>query len=726
MFEFKYFIKCTLGFGLVLLCNALSAQNMKLDLAEKYMEVYDFQAAVEVYEDVLEKYPANYTALKNGAICYNKLHQPEKSEVFLTVLATSNLAEQEDLLLLADAQKSNAHYNKALKTYDMYGKLFPGNKLVENYTKQRDWAYKINRDSALFSMKNSDANSEFSDFAPCFYNSSVLFSSARSDGGGKVREYNWNQQAYLNLYKAELTADSSLIRPQLLDSDLNSRYHEGTASYNISDSTIFITRNNYLNGSRKKDSDGYLNLAIYSAKEINGIFGELTPFPFNSTEYSVGHPSVTEDGTTLFFTSDMPGGLGGTDIYKTTLEDGEWSKPINLGDKVNTSGDEMFPYIHTSGVLYFSSNGHIGLGGLDIQSIDLNSAASQVQNAGYPLNSSYDDFSIIFDKDGKTGFMSSNRPAGKGDDDIYKFFIAPPEFITLSGIVIDEETMMPLVGATIYLRDVLNPSKMNIVATTNEKGEYTFTAPYQKLFDVAASKKGYFELEKTVASSPTSSYVDNVDFNLSKYDYLAKGLVKEASDMALMPGAKITLYDETGEVIDERITDFDGYYSFGLYKGHEYRITCEFEGYALQSVICDTRNRKSTLFEHDFKMFKMEVGVTVQLDNIYYDYGKAAIRPDAAVELDKLVSILEENPTIVIELSSHTDARGSAPYNLNLSKKRAQSAVNYIISKGIVKSRLVSKGYGELKPLNKCVDGVTCSEEEYQLNRRTEFTILDI
>ncbi|MFK7755459.1 MAG: OmpA family protein [Flavobacteriales bacterium] len=726
MFELKYYIRYTLGFAVFLLCNALTAQNLKLDLAENYMEAYDFQAAAEIYEDVLVKYPANYIALKNGAICHKKLQNSESSERLLLALDSLKLAKKEDLILLANAQKSNAHYEEALNTYDKYAKLYPGNELVENYTQNRDWANKINRDSSLFSMKNSDANSEFSDFAPCFYKKSVLFSSARVEAGSKAREYNWNQQAYLNLYQAELTADSSLIRPKLLEAEINSRYHEGTSSFNQLDSTLFITRNNFLKGTKKKDKEGFLNLAIYSTKEINGAFEGLIPFPFNSKEYSVGHPSVSADGTTLYFTSDMPGGLGGTDIYRTTKKEGEWTKPENLGPQVNTSGDEMFPYIHTSGVLYFSSNGHVGLGGLDLQSIDLNSEESQVQNAGFPLNSAYDDFSIIFDKEGKTGFMASNRPAGKGDDDIYKFFISLPEFITLSGKIIDEATRLPLKGATIYVRDELNPSKMKIAATSDDNGMYTFTAPYQQVFDIAASKKGYFEVEKTVASSPTSSFIDNVDFNLSKYDYLAKGTVREASDMSFMPGAKVTLYDETGKVIEELITDFDGYYSFGLYKGHEYRITCEVGGYALQSVICDTRNRKSTLFEHDFKMFKMEVGVTVQLDNIYYDYGKAAIRPDAAAELDKLVSILEENPTIVIELSSHTDARGSAPYNLNLSKKRAQSAVNYIISKGIVKNRLVSKGYGELKPLNKCIDGVKCTEEEYQLNRRTEFTILDI
>ncbi len=723
-------IKCNIKLFLILcllsLCNAIEAQSFKLDLAESYMDLFEYKRAASIYEDVLKKYPTNYDALKHAAVCYNKLRDSYNSERVLMTIDSLKVAQAEDLLLLASAQKTNKKYDDALKTYQKYSTLYPGNELVQAYVNNTDWAYKINRDSSLFALKNSKINSKYSDFAPCYYQSGILFSSARGEDGKRVKEYSWNQQAYLNLFVAELTADSNLVNPVLLENGINTRFHEGTAAFNEVQNILFVTRNNYIKGTKKEDDEGYLNLAIYSAKIMGEEFEDLEPFKYNSEKYSVGHPSISVDGLTIYFASDMPGGSGGTDIYKSLWKDGEWSEPENLGTRINTSADEMFPYVHTSGVLYFSSDGHTGLGGMDIQSVDLNNDNSKVQNAGYPLNSPYDDFSIVFNKDAKGGFFASNRPGGLGDDDIYKFFISTPKFITISGKVIDEEKRTPVEGATIYLQDESSPSKVEIVGTSDENGEYTFTAPYQEIFDLKASKKGYFESEKTVASSPTTSFIDNVDFGLSKYDFLAKGYVLLADDDIPLEGVRVALFDELGTLISEKTTGEDGYYSFGLFKDHVYRITCELQGYALQSASCDTRNRKTTIFEHDFKMFKLEVGVTVKLDNIYYDYAKSDIRPDAALELDKLVTILDENPSMKIELSSHTDARGSAPYNLSLSRKRAKSAVDYIISKGIMPTRIESKGYGESKPLNRCVDGVKCSEEEYQINRRTEFTILDI
>jgi len=703
----------------------VGAQSLKFNQAKLYEEVFNYEKSAAIYEDILRKKPEDYNALKGAALSYSKLQNTPKSEEKLLLLDSLKLAKAEDLLLLADAQKANRRYAQALSTYQKYSLMYPGNKLVQKYINQNQWDEKITRDSVLFDITNVKINSEFSDFSPSYYESAFLFSSSRA-AKGVNRTYNWNQQSYLNIYSAEMTLDSNMIKPKSLETGVNSRYHEGAAVYHKESRTVYLTRNNYLKGSKKLGNEGYLNLAIYSTRDFNGEWEDLTPFPFNDQNYSVGHPSLTKDGKTIYFTSDMPGGFGGTDIYFSEWIDGEWSKPKNLGERVNTTSDELFPSITEGGVLYFSSKGHVGLGGLDILNINLNNSSSEVQNAGYPINSAFDDFSIIFGKGGTSGFFASNRPGGVGDDDIYKFFIATPKFITISGIITDEETNYPVKEATVFLKNGAGSSKLEIIATTDENGEYSVKLPYQKEYQLEAAKKGFFESGKTFVSSPTTSFIDNADIALSKYDFLAKGYVVYSEDNSPVEGARITLYDETGAVILQKKTKSDGFYSFGLYNNNQYKITCELADYALQSTTCDTRNAQSKVFEHDFKMFKLEVGVVVQLDNIYYDYGKANIRHDAALELDKLVSILEENPSMKIELSSHTDSRGSAPYNLNLSKRRAKSAVEYILSKGISSGRIKSRGYGETKPLNKCRDGVQCTEEEYQLNRRTEFTILDI
>ena len=702
------------------------AQNLKLEMAQSYRDLFEFEKAAEVYLDVIKKHPQNYVAYKGAAMCYTKLQQAKAAETILLHLDSMKLATGEDLLLLADAQKRNRKYKEALQTYKKHSTFFPGNELVNKYIDNKDWAHKINRDSSLFQLKNTSINTEFSDFAPCFYDNSLIYSSSKLEPNEHSKEYSWNNQAYLNLYKAELTLDSSLVKPTRLDKAINSRYHEGTVTYDKTNKVLFITRNNYNRGLKNKDEEGYLNLAIYTTQEVDGEFEKLTPFPYNSEEYSLGHPSISKDGLKLYFSSDMPGGKGGADIYVSERIDGKWAKPKNMGDLINTSREELFPYVHTSGVLYFSSNGHLGLGGLDIHSLDLNNESSQVQNAGYPLNSSYDDFSIIMDKPGKSGFYSSNRPGGLGDDDIYKFFISTPKFITVSGKILDEETGEPMKDASIFLKSANNPSKSDVVATSDGDGAYTFSAPFQEVYDLTASKTGYFEIEKKVNSRRSTSFVDNIDFRLSKHDFTAKGYVLEAEDGTPIKGARVVLLTKDGSVVSEISTSDDGSYSFGLHANEERRVSCELEGYALQSVFYDTGNLNSKVLEYDFNMFKLEVGVVVQLDNIYYDYGKAEIRPDAALELEKLISILLENPSMKIELSSHTDSRGTAPYNLILSKRRAKCAVDYILSKSIASDRIKSKGSGESKPLNKCSDGVKCSEEEYQINRRTEFTILDI
>jgi len=679
------------------------AQNFKLELAKYHIDQFDYKTAAEIYQDVLEKHPFNEVSIRQIAFCYQQLNKNTKAEQAYEML---------------DSLK------EATEVYKKYSTLFPGNDLVTKYISDSEWYNLILRDSSLFTLKNSKINSEKSDFSPCFVENLAIFSSSRASGKGNFKgDYKWNNQAYLNLFKAELTLDSNLIRPEVLNVDINSRYHEGALAYDSVSQKIYLTRNNFLKGSKKKDKTGYLNLAIYEAPSIQSESSELVPFKYNNREYSVGHPALNSTGDIMYFVSDMPGGHGGTDIYSTKWNGTEWEEPENLGPKINTPLNEMFPHVFKN-LLYFSSNGHIGLGGLDIYSIDI-SSDSEVKTAGYPLNSASDDFGIIFSNDGKSGFLSSNREGGRGDDDIYKFYISLPKFITIKGKVIDEETTIPIPHASLFLQNQFNNESLELVANCDENGNYEVTLPYQEVYDLACSKKGYFQVHKKIASSPTSSFIDNVDFKLKAYDFLANGKVLESESGTPISDAKLTLSDAlTGEVEKVIYSPSTGYYAFGLYKDRQYKITCELEGYALQSTTIDTRNTTSATFTHDFKMFKLEKGTTVTLENIYYDYNKSDIRSDAAVELNKLVQILNDNPDMNIELSSHTDSRGSDSYNKSLSTKRAKSAVEYIISQGISSNRINSVGYGESRIKNHCQNGINCSDSEHEINRRTEFTIL--
>jgi outer membrane protein OmpA-like peptidoglycan-associated protein len=241
-----------------------------------------------------------------------------------------------------------------------------------------------------------------------------------------------------------------------------------------------------------------------------------------------------------------------------------------------------------------------------------------------------------------------------------------------------------------------------------------------------AKKEGFLPTQLQLTADPFSAYIDDADFWMKTFEYAAEGRVIFADNNLPVNKATVTLTDiETGET-SSITTGSDGKYFFGLMPGKRYKVEAAFEDFLPLSVVVDTRNAPKGSIVNDFKLFKAEKGTVVRLDNIYYDYNKADIRPDAALELDKLIKIMNDNPTMKIELSSHTDSRGSDSYNVELSKKRAKSAVDYMISKGIPKTKLISKGYGETKPLNHCGNDVKCSDEEYQINRRTEFTILDI
>ncbi|MBK9798910.1 MAG: OmpA family protein [Bacteroidetes bacterium] len=400
---------------------------------------------------------------------------------------------------------------------------------------------------------------------------------------------------------------------------------------------MYYTRSNYFKKKLKASTKSENNLKIFKAKLVNGKWEGSEEMPFNSDEYSVGHPTLSADGKTLYFTSDMPGGQGGSDIYFSKW-DGKWGKPQNMGPEINTPGKESFPYSHDEdSSFYFSSDGNVSLGGLDIFKCkwDGSKWGSPV-NIKAPLNSQKDDFAFSMKADNKSGYLSSNRG---GEDRIYEWAAIPPvePVYYTEGTVTDKATGKPLPGAKVLFKNMDDGTEEFV--TTDENGKYKYEIKPNKHYDIVASKDLYF--------------------------------VKK--DKVFVPKSKL------GESITKDL--------------------------ALEPIVIDK---------------------PIVIENIYYDLGKWDIRPEAAAELDKLVQFLRDNGKISIELSSHTDCRASDAYNLNLSDKRAKSAVDYLISKGIDGTRLKAKGYGETKLLNKCDDGITCTEEEHQLNRRTEIKVLKI
>lgn len=707
--------------ALTLVCGMALGQRAKHRLADRRFKEYDFSASLAIYKDILEGNSSDTLALMRAGISSKHIGDFTASEQYFKALhgITKNA---EALLLLADAQKLNQHYAEASFTYEQYLAIHPEALWLAGYTQDENWATVMLRDSASLDIRGAEINTAASEFAPCMAGNQVLFSSSRREGKGRSSTYAWNNQSYLNLFTATLTADSNITAARVMENKANSRYHEGSVAYDSFNQTLYFTRNQFLNGRKKADKSGVLRLAIYSAPYANGKLGKLVPFEHNDPAHSVGHPAVSPNGEVLIFSSDKPGGQGGTDLYFCTRKSRGWSVPQEMA-QVNTPGDEMFPYLTPDSVLYFASSGWPGLGGLDVFRIDLREQGAVPENVGYPLNGPSDDFGLVWLEAQRRGFFTSNRAGGKGDDDIYCVHISNPDSVQVKGRILDAISGLPIQGASVYANV---EDAYVLVGKTDANGEYDVNVPFSNGYDVQVQKDGYDLLDHRLEQSGSSAFLENEDWMLVPFSYSASGVVTGSADGDPVQGATVVLYNESGEEVETATTDATGKYSFELDPNRNWTIAVSASGYTDKIAAFDTHDLNNPKVNADVSLFKLEKGAVVRLENIYYDYNSSYIRDDAAVELDKVVVLMKRNPTLKIELSSHTDSRGSAKYNRWLSDRRAKNARDYIVSKGISGGRITNKGYGEDKPLNECVDGVECSEEAYQQNRRTEFKVLDI
>lgn len=722
--------KNILGLLLVATISAMpaSAQKLKERMADKYLASMDLPRAIEVYEDMADKDTANIDLLRNLADTYSKAGDPVGEMTTRAKMVGLNGAAPQDLWEYAQALRDNGKYEEAMVWYQNFHDMDPTNPMGKMYAEDKGFFERITRDKDNHDIRKLEINSENSDFGMTFMDDMVIFSSARGEGAGGKHKYEWNEQPFLNIHTA-LRDSLALKEPLVMRKDINSRFHDGTVSYDAKAKRMYFTRNNYHYGIIDEAEDGEVKLGIFFSDIEMGEYGDnlewtsLVPFDHNDANYNIGHPAVSNDGGYIYYTSDMPGGKGGTDIWRSKKAGDTWGKPENM-EGINTPGNEMFPFPSPDGKLFFSSNGHKGLGGLDIFYAQLtDEGTGNVHNMGMMLNSRFDDHSALLMEDGRTGFFASNRPGGMGDDDIYGLTILEWPNIFITGIVVDRDTREPIENATILLKDENNVKVTDVIIATEPGGKFSVEAEYHAKYTLIAVKNGYFQKEMEIVTEESS--LENVVMELVKYDYAAEGLVLKGEDDTPIEGAWVRLYDANDSLLHEMQTMDDGKYACPLSPESDYTLRAEAEGRFKQSVRISTKNKQAAVIYTDFRLHPLEINTVIKLDNIYYDVNKSNIRPDAALELDKLAQTLRDNPTVKIELSSHTDSRGSDAYNKRLSQQRAQSAVTYIVGEGIAKDRMIAKGYGEEQLVNDCKDGVECTDEEHQANRRTEFKVLE-
>ncbi len=696
------------------------AQFSNSNQAAKFYDIYSYAKAAELYEELHNTDKTNQEYVQRLAYCYNKMLNYKKALYYYQLLVKSNISKPIDYYSYAQLLINAGNVTESKVWLAKYLEKVPEDL---NAKRQLD---DLNQDAqskivgADITIKNLDGNTRFIDMAATFYKDQVVYSSARDSFSMIKTTYDWNNQPYLDLYVSKPGLEPNEKDERTIFKSVNSRYHEGPVCFNSDFSIMYFTRNNYFNGHVETTHDGTINLKIFTAEFDGKKWDKVKAFPFNSDLYSVGHPTLSPDGKTLYFVSDMPGGFGQTDIYKTELINGVWSKPVNLGETVNTSGKEMFPYVDKSGVLYFSSDGYTGFGGLDIYAAQsVKTGGYKVVNLGAPLNSTYDDFGLSFNPETLSGYFTSNRPGGKGDDDIYSFTVNK---IDLRVICFDDHTKALLPGSKIALlgsNGVVIESK---IADTD--GAVEFSVKPKEKYQLVAENQTYTAQTKDIQIHGSAlDFKQKEDVFLKQgFPYLTLEVIDKESGL-IIPNALVDISE--GKYDEADLEDSNGIIKMKMNASTDYTFYVSAEGFFDKTVKFSSVGKNVGEYSLTVELEALSTGKQFVLEDLYYDLDKYEIRPDAAVTLDKLAKILQDNQEVRIEIGSHTDSRAAADYNMKLSQKRSEAVVAYLISKGIDKSRLVAKGYGETQLINKCADGVDCPESEHQANRRTVIEILN-
>lgn len=624
------------------------AQQSKINAADKKYDGYAYVDAIKTYEKVAAKgYKSEDMFKKLGNAYYFNSDFQNAAKWYGELFAMNTAVEPEYYFRYAQCLKSTGDVDKANKLLDQFNAVSKNDSRGKLYKEDVNYLDEIKANSGRYQIENAGINSKYSDYGSFVYNNKIYFASARDTGNFTQRKHKWTGEYFTNIYNADLDpATGTTSKVNKFKSAINTKFHEASPVFTKDGKTVYFTRNNYINGKKGKDDNKITLIKLYKAELGNdNKWTNITELPFNSDNYSTAHPALSPDEKTLYFASDMPGTIGQSDLYKVSINsNGGYGTPENLGNTINTEGKETYPYVTSENEIYFASDGHPGLGGLDVfvANIDNNGKISNIQNVGADVNSPKDDFAYIIDPETRRGFFTSNKDGGQGSDDIYKF---------------------------------LETRRLKCI---------------QELY----------------------------------------GTITDAETGIALPGAKVTLYDAGMSLKNSAVADGTGKYSFDVECGKTYYVRAEKPEFATKevSITIDKTSGKTSL---PIALEKSTCKVTVGDDlgkcfgikMIYFDLDKSNIRTEAALDLEKILAVLNDNPTMKLDIRSHTDSRASHQYNEALSDRRAKSTVQWLVKNGIAPNRLTGKGYGETELVNKCADGVPCTEEEHQANRRSEFII---
>lgn len=699
------------------LSSGQSFQEKKADLLYENMAYYK---AVSIYESLYKKYPQNGKYIQRLAYCYDKMNNYKKALLYYSYLMQIDIRRIEDYYEYAQLLRIDGNLEESKKWLEKYILLAPDDKRAINQYDKLNELISLKNEVKKIEIADVAGNTRYIEMCPAYYKDMIVYSSAKDSFSMIRNKFQWNYEPFLNLFVTKSYPKNDFKRSTDFSAKLNSRIHEGPACFTSDFKTMYFTRNSRVDGKGEKTANGTNNLKIFISSFDGKNWSDAREFPYNSNVYSVGHPALSPDDKSLYFVSDMPGGFGETDIYKSELINGSWSKPVNLGATINTKGKEMFPYVDKKGILYFSSDGLPGIAGLDIYAAkEEENGKYLVTNLGEPLNSKYDDFGLIINTDSLKGYFTSNRPGGAGDDDIYSFSVSAID-LEVKSLRADNREILP--GSKIYL--ISETGAVITSSLSDQNGMAEFGIKPGVKYKLSAENGSFVaDVQEVGVSTQVIGLQQNEEILLKQgFLYLTIEVLDKETGL-IIPNALVDISE--GEYDHATVEDKNGMVRMKMNNSMNYTFYATADNYFGNTVKYSSFDKAPGNYSLTIELEKLSTGKQIALEDLFYDLNKWNIRPDAALVLDKLAQILTENPNVKIEIGSHTDSRGTAETNMKLSQRRSESVLAYLVKKGIAPTRLVAKGYGESQLINKCADGVNCTEEEHQENRRTVIEILN-
>ena len=645
-------IKIILSLSILLLTfNQTYSQSKSVEKGNKLFERYAYDDAIKFYLRAVKGEEKSTELFANLADSYYQNADMENAAIWYESLMNHDLSavKGEYYFRYSQALKAIGEYTKSDLWLERLSDLNANDSRASSLKYDPNYLEEIEAQSNRFDISPVSVNTEYSDFATGFGDRGVVFSSSRDEGVAQKITHKWTGLPFLQLFSAKISKDGNLISAEKLEGDFNSKYNESSVAITNDSTTMYFTRNSFNDG-YQKDKTGIIRLKLYKATKKGNEWKDIIELPFNSTEYSVAHPALSPDNSQLYFASDMPGTHGLSDIYVVDVNtDGTYSEPLNLGDQINTEGRDTFPFVSKNGDLYFASDGHLGLGGLDVfVCIDpADATKNNIFNIGRPINSKKDDFAFVIDDDTSLGYFTSNRAGGRGSDDIYRLKQLEPLNTTcetlVAGTVVNKKTgaIIPEASVVIYNNKSQTVKDLN----SDENGEFSF------MLDCGEEAFTAIGTKETFKQGTDSFKIEGKDANV--------------------------------------------------------KLTLELDP---EDTVAD---------------IGQDLAKVLDLNPIYFDFDKSFIRSDARIELEKVIAYMNEYPSVKIDVRSHTDSRAPDSYNMALSERRNKSTRKYLVDRGIDSNRLSGRGYGETQHVNECSNGVKCTEEQHELNRRSEFIVVE-